>query len=60
MAKKTVAPLSLGNAAETLTKTVIPASAAGQKKLRRLRNLMVSRKTAKTVGYSAIPAFGAS
>ena len=31
MAKKTPAPLSLGNAAETLTKTVIPASAAEQK-----------------------------
>ena len=58
--KKAAAPFGLRNTAETLMKTVIPASAAGQKKLRRLRNLTVSRKPARTVGYSAISAFGAS
>ena len=56
--KETAALLRLWNTAETLMKTVIPASAAGQKELPSVRNLMVSRKPAKTVGYSDISAIG--
>ena len=59
MAKKTAATLCLGNAAETLMKTVISALAK-KNYWPKTANVTVSGKPSKTVGCSDIAAFGAS
>ena len=58
--QKKYGPVPLGNAAETLTKTVISAQANKDRLSKRTAALMVTRKPSKTVGYSDISAFGTS
>ena len=60
MAKKTAAPCGPRNAAETLTKTVIPALAKKSCWPKKTAAVTVIRKAAKTVGYGDISLFGPS